>query len=63
MMSRRPDQQGLFSADTQYLDFVGPESFYGFLAQHGRELSADDDFAASIAPTTAAPACPPACWR
>jgi hypothetical protein len=30
----------------QYLDFVGRDSFYGFLAEHGHELFGDEDFAA-----------------
>jgi len=59
MMSRRPDQQSLFSADSQYLDFVGPESFYGFLARHGRELFRDDDFAALYCPDNGRPSVPP----
>jgi len=59
MMSRRSDQQGLFSADTQYLDFVGPESFYGFLAQHGRELFADEDFVELYCPDNGRPSIPP----
>ena len=59
MMSRRPDQQGLFSADTQYLDFLGPESFYGFLAQHGRELFADEDFAELYCPDNGRPSVAP----
>jgi len=33
MLGRRAEQQNLFSADTQYLDFVGEDSFYGFLTQ------------------------------
>ncbi|MBD3292675.1 MAG: IS1182 family transposase [Armatimonadia bacterium] len=46
MMGRRPPQQSLYSADTQYLDFVGEDTFYGFLARHGRELFPDEEFAA-----------------
>jgi hypothetical protein len=45
MMGRRPPQQSLYSADTQYLDFVGDDTFYGFLARHGRELFPDEEFA------------------
>ncbi len=45
MIGRRPNQQNLFSADNQYRDFVGTDSFYGFLSQHGRELFDDQDFA------------------
>ena len=46
MLGRRAEQQNLFSADTQYVDFVGEDSFYGFLARHGRQLFSDEDFAA-----------------
>lgn len=44
-MGHRSDQRQLFAADSQYLEFVGRESFYGFLAMHGRELFRDEDFA------------------
>ena len=43
-MGRRPDQQHLFSADNQYLDLVGDDNFYGFLALHGQKLFCDDGF-------------------
>lgn len=46
MMGRRSEQGNLFSVDTQYLDYVGRDSLYGFLAMHGHELFADEDFAA-----------------
>jgi IS5 family transposase/transposase len=45
MLGKREAQTDLFTADTQYLRFVGEESFYGFLARHGRELFRDEDFA------------------
>jgi len=38
-------QRGMFEADHLYLDFVGPDTFYGFLARHRGELFRDDDFA------------------
>jgi len=59
MMSHRSDQHSLFAADTQYLEFVGPDGFYGFLAQHGRELFRDDDFAALYCPDNGRPSVPP----
>jgi len=46
MLGKRGPQGGLFSAETQYLKFVGEESFYGFLAREGRKLFRDEDFAA-----------------
>ena len=46
-------QRGMFAvsastigeADHLYLDFVGPDTFYGFLARHRPELFRDEDFA------------------
>jgi transposase len=45
MLGKREPQADLFTADTQYLQFVGEDTFYGFLARHGRELFRDEDFA------------------
>ncbi len=59
MLGRRAAQQNLFSADTQYLDFVGEDSFYGFLAQHGRQLFRDEDFAAIYCENFGRPSVPP----
>lgn len=44
MLGKRSSQSKLFSADAQYLEFVGEDTFYGFLARHGRHLFADEDF-------------------
>ena len=46
MLGKRGVQGDLFTADTQYLSFVGEESSYGFLARYGRELFRDEEFAA-----------------
>ncbi|GAH64348.1 unnamed protein product, partial [marine sediment metagenome] len=59
MLGQRPDQQNLFSADNQYLEFVGEDSFYGFLAQHGRELFCDGDFEELYCPDFGRPSVPP----
>ena len=59
MMGRRPPQQSLYSADTQYLDFVGEDTFYGFLARHGRELFPDEEFAAIYSDGLGRPSVPP----
>ena len=59
MVGRRSDQGSLFSADAQYLGFIGAEGFYGFLARHGRELFPDDDFAAIYCPDFGRPSVPP----
>lgn len=45
MLGRQSAQRGLFDADTMYLDFVGRDSFYGFLATYRARLFKDDDFA------------------
>ena len=44
MLGKRSPQGDLFGADTQYLKFVGEDSFYGFLAREGRRLFRDEDF-------------------
>lgn len=59
MMGRRPPQQGLYSADTQYLGFVGEDTFYGFLARHGRELFPDEQFAKIYCEDFGRPSVPP----
>jgi len=59
MMGRRPPQQSLYSADTQYLDFVGADTFYGFLARHGRGLFPDEQFAAIYCDGFGRPSNPP----
>lgn len=46
MLGKRSPQGDLLSADTQYLKFVGEDSFYGFLAREGRKLFRDEEFAA-----------------
>jgi hypothetical protein len=44
-MFKGSDGQGdLFSADTMYLDFVGRDSFYAFLAREGERLFPDERF-------------------
>jgi hypothetical protein len=45
MLGTRGPQRGLLEADTMYLDFVGRNSFYGFLAAERGELFRDGDFA------------------
>jgi len=45
MLGKRPAQPGPFDADTLYLDFVGRDSFYGFLATQRSRLFRDEDFA------------------
>jgi Transposase DDE domain/Transposase domain (DUF772) len=59
MLSLREDQRGLFEADHLWLDHVGRNSFYGFLAQHRRELFRDEDFAAFYSRDWGRPSVPP----
>ena len=46
MMGTRSPQDKLFAADHIYLDFVGRETLYGYLAHNRRHLFRDEDFAA-----------------
>jgi hypothetical protein len=45
MLGKRSPQAGLFNADSMYLDFVGRDSFYGFLAAQRSSIFHDEDFA------------------
>jgi hypothetical protein len=44
MLGRRSPQRGLFEADALYADFVGRETFYGWLASQRGELFPDELF-------------------
>lgn len=44
MLGKRSPQRGMFEADHVYLDFVGRDSFYGFLATERGNLFRDEDF-------------------
>ena len=59
MLGTRSPQRGLFEADHLYLDFVGRESFYGFLASQRGQLFADEEFAALYAVGNGRPSVPP----
>ncbi len=59
MLGRRSTQRGLFEGDNLYLDFVGPKTFYGFLAMHREELFRDDDFADMYCCDNGRPSVPP----
>ena len=50
MLGERSDQRGLWEADRLYLDHVGRESFYGFLASLRGRLFRDADFAEFYCP-------------
>src|SRR5215210_56361 len=44
MLGRRNPQRGPFEADTLYADFVGRDTFYGWLASERGELFRDEVF-------------------
>src|SRR5208282_2356409 len=45
MMGTRSAQDKLFAADQIYLDYVGRDTLYGYLAQNRQHLFRDEDFA------------------
>jgi len=59
MLGRRGDQRGIFEADTQYLEAVGKESFYAFLAGLRGTLFRDEDFAHLYVLDNGRPSVPP----
>jgi transposase len=59
MLGERKPQRGLFEADTMFLDFVGGNTFYAFLARHRGEIFRDEDFAGLYHPRTGRPSVPP----
>src|ERR671915_615088 len=59
MLGKRGPQRGLFEADTLYGDFVGRETFYGFLASQRGELFRDEEFAGLYALDNGRPSVPP----
>src|SRR5260370_16615666 len=50
MMGQRSPQDKLFAADHVYLDFVGRDTLYGYMAQNREQLFRDEDFAALYCP-------------
>src|SRR5947209_8198931 len=59
MLGERGPQRGLFEADTMFLDFVGGNTFYAFLARHRGQIFRDEDFAKLYHPRTGRPSVPP----
>jgi hypothetical protein len=59
MMGRRSPQARVFAADQMYLDHVGRETIYGYLAQHREHLFRDEDFAALYGPDNGRTSVPP----
>jgi len=58
MIGKR-QQPGLFEADQLYMDYVGRDTMYGFLARQRRELFRDEDFADMYCPDNGRPSVAP----
>lgn len=59
MLGKRSDQRGLFEADHLYLDFVGRDTFYGFLASQRGQIFRDEQFAQLYVLDNGCPSVPP----
>src|SRR5215210_8195833 len=59
MLGRRNPQRGPFEADTLYADFVGRDTFYGWLASQRGELFPDELFAGFYIDGWGRPSVPP----
>src|ERR1700687_2663609 len=59
MLGKRGLQRGLFEADTLYSDFVGRDTFYGWLASQRGTLFRDEDFAQLYTLPHGRPSVPP----
>lgn len=59
MLGKRASQRGMFAADHLYLDFVGRDSFYGFLATERGNLFRDEDFGRLYCPDNGRNSVPP----
>lgn len=59
MMGKRSPQDKLFAADHVYLDFVGRDTLYGYMAQNREQLFRDEDFAALYCPDNGRQSVPP----
>ena len=55
MLGKRSHHRSLFEADNRYLEFVGRDSFYGFLAKQRGQLFRDEDFAECYCPDNGRP--------
>ncbi len=59
MLGKRREQRGLFEADNPYLEVVGKESFYAFLAGLRGVLFHDEEFAHLYVQNNGRPSVPP----
>ena len=59
MMGERSAQDKLFAAENIYLDYVGRDTLYGYLAQHRGQLFRDEEFAILYCRDNGRPSVPP----
>ena len=59
MLGKRSAQGGLFEADHLYLDFVGRDTFYGFLASQRGRLFRDEEYGMLYCPDNGRNSVPP----
>jgi hypothetical protein len=59
VLGRRNPQIGLFDGDRVYLEHVGRNTFYAFLAREGHDLFKDEDFASLYDQRLGRPSVPP----
>ena len=59
MLGKRSAQRGLFEAEYAFGDFVGRDTFYGFLASQRGDLFRDEDFANLYCRDNGRPSVPP----
>ena len=59
MLGKRSSQRGMFEADHLYLDFVGRDSFYGFLATERGNHFRDEDLGRLYCPDSGRNTVPP----
>ena len=59
MLGTRSDRSGGEAADHPYLDHVGRDTLYAFLATNGSRLFRDEDFAVFSCPDNGRPSVPP----
>ena len=59
MLGKRSEQRSFLEADHLYLEHVGRQSFYGFLASHRGQLFRDEEFAKLYCPDNGRDSVPP----
>lgn len=59
MLGRRSNQKDMFNADNLYLDYVGKDTFYGYLALNRERIFTDEQFASLYCPDNGRTSVPP----